>query len=286
MLTTTLHAWRRAAQWRLLLLWLIALGLPTLLAALPLHAFLAAQFDRSAHVAELAAQLDLVAQTDLRLLFAEQGGATRALGAAGLVLLLICTPFLQAATAAAARLPHAASWAELLAGGARDYLRMARLLLVCLLPAAVLAWLRLALGAAEARALDAAIVPAEVSLHSAAASVLPALAGAVLLLWSESARALLALDRRRRAAPSLWQALRQPWRQQARLAAAYGLCSGLGVLAAAPLLGLRLALPEAGLAGDLAVLALSEAAVLLLVWARCARLFALMGVHAQAPKSA
>ena len=60
-----LHALRPALQWRLLLLWLLALLLPTLVAALPVWSMLGAAFDRSAHAHALARSLDLVAIADL-----------------------------------------------------------------------------------------------------------------------------------------------------------------------------------------------------------------------------
>lgn len=271
------HALRLPLQWRLMLLWLLALLLPALVAALPLWRMLGAAFDRSVHASALAKQLDLVAITDVISLHGQHAASLASGGLVALAMTLLLSPLLTGAAITAARAPAPLGFAALAAGGVREYGRLLRMLVWAVVPLGLAAFLSaIATGAADDHAAQAVLESSAGNASMGAAIV----AGVLLLLAHatlDAGRAVLALDRRRRSAVLAW-------------------CDGLGLLARRPLAGFglylgvtaaglglagllavaRLNLPALGAGSFLGGLLLAQLAVLALAWMRCARLFGLM----------
>lgn len=270
-----LLALRPALQWRLLLLWLLAMLLPTLVAALPVWSMLGAAFDRSVHVPSLAQRLDLVAIADLAGLHAQHASAIGGGGSVALVMTLLLSPLLTGAAISAARAPAPLGFAALAAGGVREYARLLRMLAWAIVPLGVAA----ALGALVAGAAEQPGAVLESSVDNAA-MVAALLTGLLLLLAHatlDTGRAVLALDRRRSSAVLAWRdGLGVIARRPLAVFGVYAVISIIGLALAAALAVARLNVPALGAGSFIGSLVLAQLAVLVLAWMRCARLFGLM----------
>ncbi|VXB23665.1 hypothetical protein [Massilia sp. 9I] len=274
-----LPALRPALQWRLMLLWLVALLLPTLVAALPVWTMLGAAFDRTVQAPSLAQRLDLVAIADLISLHGQHASALAGGGLVALVMTLLLSPLLTGAAISAARAPAPLGFAALAAGGAHEYGRLLRMLLWAIVPLGLAGLVgSFAAGAADNHAATTALASSADNAALGATLV----AGLFLLLAHatlDAGRAVLALDRRRKSAVLAWaDGLRVLTR---RPLAAFGVYFGItlaGLALAALLAVARLNVPALGAGSFFGGLLLTQLAVLALAWMRCARLFALMEV--------
>ncbi|OON64733.1 hypothetical protein B0920_11040 [Massilia sp. KIM] len=268
---------RPALQWRLLLLWVAALLLPTLAATLPVWRMLSGAFDYSVQAAGLAERLDLVAVADLATLSMRHGSALSGGAIVAAALGLLLSPLLTGAAITAARAPQPPRMAQLLAGAMHEYGRLLRMLLWALLPLGLAGLAAgFALDLADGYALDAR-VPAEADRASMAAAAVAALLFALVHLTLDLGRAVLALDRRRRSAVRAWfDGLRLLARRPLASIGFYLGVSAAG-LALAGLLGLaRIHLPPIGPLAFAGAFLLTQLAVAVLAATRCARLFGLM----------
>ncbi|UGQ47576.1 hypothetical protein [Massilia endophytica] len=273
------NAARAALQWRLLLVWLGASLLPTLLLAVPMWSTLSAALDHSVRAAALAQELDLAALTDLAAAIGENKLAFRAGGVAAIVLLLLLSPFLTGAVVTAARSPQPARFGVLFAGGMAEYPRMFRMLLWAVVPFGVA-------GAIGGKLADLATDHAKKAVLYSDAQLgdMAAIAATVLLLLLANAtldagRAALAADRRRSSAvKGWWRGLKLLARRPGAALGAYAALTACGALLAA-LLGIaRINIPAASTAGWIAAFAVTQLIVLLIAWMRTARLFALVSL--------
>ncbi len=282
--TGLLQAVRPALQWRLMLLWLLALLLPSLCATLPAWVMLSDAFNRAVAGPALARRLDLVAITDVLALHTQHGTALAGGGAIALLMTLLLSPLLTGAAITAARAPAPLGFAALAAGGVREYGRLLRMLLWAVVPLGVAGFLgSIAVGAAGQHAATAVVESSAANASLGAALV----AGLLLLLAHASldaGRAVLALDRRRSSAVLAWceglgLLVRRPF-------AVFGLYLGitaLGLALAGALAVARVNVPALGAGSFVGGLLLAQLAVLALSWMRCARLFALMELARGAP---
>jgi hypothetical protein len=277
---SALRATRGALQWRLLLWWALLLLLPTVAAALPLWQMLAASLDHAVSAARLAERLDMIAFADLVGAARERHAA--ALGTGGLVALaltLLLSPLLSGMAIAAARAPQRLGMGALLAAGAHEYPRLARMLVWSAVPLGVAgllgggAW-RLAGKAAETALLES---------DAERAAQLALLATSVLLLLAHATvdvgRAVLAADRRRTSAVAAWWRgcgllLRRPL----ALLGTYLAVTAAGLAVAALLALARTRVPALGTAGTIGAVVLAQLVVLVLGWMRGARLYALLAL--------
>lgn len=272
-----LHALRPALQWRLMLLWLLALLLPTLVAALPLWRMLGAAFDRSVHAPGMARRLDLVAITDVIGLHGQHAASLAAGGLVALVMTLLLSPLLTGAAITAARAPAPLGFAALAAGGVRAYGRLIRMLVWAIVPLGFAVFLGgVAIDAAADYAGSSALeAPAN---HAALAATVVAAALALLAHATlDAGRAVLALDRRRTSAVLAWgSGLRLLARRPFAMLGFYLAITAGGLALAAALAVARLNLPALGAGSFAGGLVLAQLAVLVLAWMRCVRLFGLM----------
>ncbi|CAN7498385.1 hypothetical protein LJR289_003382 [Pseudoduganella sp. LjRoot289] len=272
-----LRAARAALQWRLLLLWTIALLLPTLVLTLPYWSHFSASFDYSVHVAELAQRLDLSNIADLttdpgRNPLAMKLGAGAAVAAA-----LLLSPLLTGAVVTAARFDGRPAFRDLLLGAMAEYPRMFRMLLWAAAPLGGALALSSGMRHLAASGADTAITPADGEYLRAAAGVASALLLALALVTLDAGRAVLAADRRRRSAViAWWHGLRLLARRPMAMLGSYVAISVAGLAAAAALGLARIHVPHIGTAGFLFALLLTQVIALLLAWMRGARLFAMI----------
>jgi hypothetical protein len=277
------RAARGALQWRLLLLWAGCLLAPAVLMALPVWRLLGASFDYSVHSAALAHEVDLSSIADVMANAGRGWPAFQFAALVALALTLLLSPLLSGMAMSAARAPQPPGFGALVAGGLQEYPRMARMLVVALIPLGIAAGLGSMALAAARRYGDAALLQSDAdavrALALLAVFLLLALAHATL----DAGRAALALDRRRRSALGAWRdgcklLLRRPL-------ATLGvyLAVTLAGLAAAALLSLgRIHLAPAGAASFIGALALTQLIVMVLAWMRTARLFALIDLSSTA----
>lgn len=278
---------RTALQWRLLLLWVLWMLIPTAVLALPIWATLSDSLDYSVHAAAIARTLDLGTATDLLGAHGKNSAAFTQAGMVALALTLLISPLLSGMAATAARASSAPDMRALMAGALADYPRMLRMLLWAALPLGLAAAIG---GAASAAAAD----HASDAITAADAGLAEGLASAVLLvllmlahITIDAGRAILVLDRRRRSAVKAWWA-------GCRLLATRPLATfGAYLAIVLPGLGLaallsiaRLQLPGGGLAGFIGALLLTQVIVAVIGWMRCARLIALVGVARTAAQRA
>ncbi|SFD49828.1 hypothetical protein [Massilia yuzhufengensis] len=277
--SSLLHALRPALQWRLMLLWLLALLLPALVAALPFWRMFAAAFDRTVNASAYARRLDLVAITDVMGLHTQHAAALAGGGIVALAMTLLLSPLLTGAAISAARAPSQLGFAALVAGGVHEYGRLLRMLLWAVVPFGVALFLgAIATDAADQHA-AAAVLESSASHASWGAM---AVAGLLLLLAHatlDAGRAVLALDRRRTSAVLAWRdGLGLLVRRPLATLGMYGGISVIGLGLAGALAVARLNLPALGAGSFLGGLLLAQLAVLALAWMRCARLFGMMEV--------
>jgi hypothetical protein len=273
-------AFRGALQWRLLLWWALLLLLPTIAAALPVWQMLAANLDHSVYAAQLASKLDMLAIADL-------GGSVRehyaaAIGSGGIVALgltLLLSPLLAGMTIHAARAAKRPGFTDLLAGGAREYARMFRMLVWSVVP---LAAAGIAAGVAfklAGKSAESAILESDAERASHIAMIVAAVAFALVHATIDAGRALLANERRRRSAiVAWWGGVMLLVRRPLSVLGVYLAVTGAGLLLAALLALARLQVPALGAGGTTGAVLLTQLAVLVLGWMRSARLFALMAL--------
>jgi hypothetical protein len=271
------RAVRAALQWRLLLLWAGCLLAPAVLMALPLWRLLGASFDYSVHAGALAHDVDMTAIADLATNFSRSGPAFPFAALVALALTLLLSPLLSGMAMSAARAPQPPGFDALIAGGLQDYPRMARMLVVALIPLGIAAGLGSMALRAASRYDETALLQSDSDAARLAAMLVLALLLALAHATLDAGRAALALDRRRRSALLAWRdgcklLLRRPF-------ATFGiyLAITLAGLALAALLSLgRIHLAPVSTAGLAGALALTQLIVMALAWMRTARLFAMV----------
>ena len=276
---TCLRAARAALQWRLLLLWTVALLLPTLVLALPFWSHFSASFDYSVHVAELAQRLNLSNVADLMYDPARNPVAMKLGAGTAVVTTLLLSPLLTGAVATAARFEGTPALRELFAGAVAEYPRMFRMLLWAAVPLCAALGIASGLQHLAGSGADSAITPADGEYLRAGAGVATALLLALALATLDAGRAVLAADRRRKSAVlAWWHGLRLLASRPLAMLGSYIAISAAG-LALAAVLGLaRIHLPHVGTAGFLFALLLTQTIALLLAWMRSARLFAMIAI--------
>lgn len=274
---TAVRACRAALQWRLLVLWLAVLLIPTGLSTLPVWQLLSASIDHSVHAAELATRLDLAAIADL---VTTNERAPTGIGIGGRLALLVTfvlSPLLSGMTIHAARAPQVPGFGELLRGGLQEYPRLLRTLLWALVPMGAAAALAAAGFFAAHKHAETAVLESSADHASLAAVILAALLFVIADASIDAGRAVLAADRRRTSAVKAWWAGCELVFTRKR--AALGTYLGItlpGLALAAAFAVARLNVPALGIGGFIAAFVLTQLAVVSLAWMRSARLFAML----------
>lgn len=275
------NASRAALQWRLMLIWLAAVLLPTALLALPVWNTLSPLLDHSVRAPELAHALDGAAFTDIFAEIRRNGVALQAGGLAALVATLLLSPFLTGVIVTAGRSLQVLTLRELAAGGVAEYPRMFRMLLWAVIPLG----LAFAIGGSLADMAEdyaaKAVQEADAAPWQLAATIAAALLVALANLTLDAGRAQLAIDRRRTSAvKAWWWGFKLLLRRPSGMLGSYAILTIAGLLLAALFALARLNVQGSNGLLLVAGFVLAQLLVLSMAWMRAARLFALMTVSA------
>lgn len=271
-----------ALQWRLLLLWVLGLCVPTAIVAIPFWRALAGQIDYSVRVGEWVARLDLNALYDLIAAMQQAGYTLNSGFLLGLALTLLLSPWLTGMSVVAARSPRPLGFSALLQGGLGEYGRMFRLMLWSVLP------LGLALAAIAGMMSwageqgDHAILESEAENAGRLAMLVGGFAFVLMHATVEAARAQFAADAQLRSAiRAWWRGLKLVLRRPFSALGVYIVLTALGLLVAALFGWGRINVLPLSAVGMLFGLVLAQAGSAALGWMRSARLFALMKLVAR-----
>ncbi|KLD65995.1 hypothetical protein [Dyella japonica] len=268
-----------ALQWRLLLLWLLATLIATMVAALPLLQSLGALLDRSTHTHEWARHFDGLMFSDVAVALSREHATLHGAGLASALLMLLWLPWLNGMVVASGRAGRTLGFAQLLQGGLIEYGRMFRLMLCSVLPYA-LAGLLVQMGLD--RADDRGDLATLQSQADNAQQVAWWAAGIVIVLaqaWVESARASFIADVGLRSASiAMLRGLLQLLRRPVSTLFVYLLLTAVGFAIALALGLARVHTVSVGTSGLLWGFTLTQLIVVALGWMRIARLFALADV--------
>lgn len=272
-------AHRNAPQWRLMLIWLLALLLPTAIAILPFWSSFSEALDHSVHAAELARQLDGIVVLDLMASFVHSSMALRQGGIISMLLLLAMSPFLTGTVITAARASTRLGFSALLQGGLHEYGRLLRMLVWAIVPMGI----AFSIGHAGSdwvkhygeKAILESAVESYQHMATAVLAILLLLAHATL----DAGRAQLALySQRTSAVKAWWRGLKVLRKNASGVLGSYILVTLLGVVLAVTITAVRIALPQLGALWFCIGLVLTQVAVATLVWMRITRLLALIEV--------
>lgn len=268
-------AFAGALQWRVLLLWLLALGAAALVAVFPFWQALDGALSRSVDAARYASGLDAVALADLGRMFGKDGGIGVGVLAGGLLSLLL-SPWLTGVMLAGIRGGRTARLGALAGDGMREYGRQLRLMIWAIVPLGI----AIGLGAwwfdlADTHAEQAVLAASAKHGHRLA------LAGALLALLLahagiELTRARIAVrDDTRSVIRAWWRSLklflRRPW----AVLGLYLLACVIGFAVVLALAWLRTRVAGIGWGSFALALLCTQAVVAALAWVRLARLRAL-----------
>ncbi len=271
------RAMRAALQWRMLLLWVLWMLIPTAILTIPLWQLLTANLDYSVHASAIARQLDATVLTDLLAAHGKSSAAFTGFGWMALVATLLISPLLSGMAVTAARARETLGMHALMAGALAHYPRMLRMLVWAAVPLG----LAMALGGMAMDAADeqsvAALTAADADLPANLALALSAVLLALVNASLDAGRAALAVDRRRTSAVKAWwlgctMLARRPLASLGN----YVLITAAGLALAGALALGRLQVEGASLGGFVAALLLTQLCVLVIGWMRSARLFAMV----------
>ncbi len=263
-----------ALQWRLMLLWVLALLVPTVLVALPFSAFLGAQLDNSLLGANLSKGFDGGAFTDVMMALTPAAPALSSAFISGLVITLLLSPLLTGMAIAAIRSGRTLGFGELVHGGISEYGRLFRLMIIGGIVLGLAFAAAAGLTAAVSSGASEAIVEADIEGKSRWA-----LFGAILILalvhsTVEAARAQFAADSQLRSAFRAYgRGVMQLVRRPIATFGLYLLVTVVG-LALASLLGVW----RLSAASTIIAFLITQLLALVTVWMRTARLYALAEV--------
>ncbi len=271
------RAARSALQWRLLLLWVLWMLIPSAILGLTIWQTLSAQLDHSVYAAEFARQLDMTVVTDLMAAHGKNAAAFNSAGILALIVTLLISPLLSGMAATAARAPETLGFRALTAGGLTEYPRMLRMLLWSAIPLGIAAALGgMAMDAAGEHA-SSAILESSADLAGNLALALSVLLLALAHATLDAGRAELAIERRRTSAvKAWWSGCKLLVKRPLATFGVYFLISAVGLAIVAALAVARINVSGASMIGFIGALLLVQLTVVVLGWMRSARLFALV----------
>ena len=271
------RAARSALQWRLLLLWVLLMMIPTAILSMPLWSIMSTGLDHSVHAASFARQLDMTVFADLMALHGKHVESFNLAMMVALALTVLLSPLLTGMAATAARAPETLGTRALIAGGLTEYPRMLRMLVWSIVPLGIAVAIGGAAMDAAGEQLDKAVVAADVDLINYAALAVALLLFAFAHATVDAGRAALAIERRRTSAvKAWWSGLKLILRRPVAGLGVYFLISAVGFGLAAALVVARINVPGYNIGLFLAALLLVQLTVAVLAWMRSARLFAMV----------
>jgi hypothetical protein len=268
---------RFAKQWRLLLLWLAVLLIPTALMTFPIWHVFANLLDHSVHAPELAQRLDSNSVGDLISAINVNAIAVHGSGIASIIVTLLLSPFLSGVVITAAKAPVQLSFGQLIHGGITEYGRLLRLLIWAIVPLGIAGGIGSGAMYLAGKFAEKAILESNADLANNAALALSVILFFVADAAVDAGRAQFALSSKRRSAiKALWQGVKLVCTRPLTSLGLYLLLTVIGFAVAGLLSVLRINLPQASVAGFAIALLLAQLTVAAIAWLRGARLFALI----------
>lgn len=272
-------AGRRALQWRLLLLWVVILLIPTAMVTLPLWQIFSEQLDHTLHAADLAQRMTLNGAGDLIGSIMTDGATIKSVGMLAGVFTLLASPFLNGMAVTAARSVEAPGFAVLIQGGAAEYWRMLRMLIVSLIPLAVAVGIGSAVMDAATKYGEHATLPSSAEHAGWLGQFALGLLMLLALASVDAGRAQFALSTRKRSAwKAWWRGCKLIARRPLATLGSYLVLSLVGLIVVAVFAWLRTNVPHVSVLGFIGALVFTQAAAAALAWIRGARLFALTDI--------
>lgn len=271
------RALRSALQWRLLLLWVLLMLIPTAILTMPLWTVMTTGLDHSVHAAAFARQLDMTVFADLMSMHGKQVEAFNLATMLALATTVLLSPLLTGMAATASRATETPGLRALLAGGFSEYPRMLRMVVWSVVPLGIAVAVGGAAMGAVDKQLDKAIVAADVDLIGYAATALAVLLFTFAHATVDAGRAALTIERRRTSAvKAWWSGLKMVLRRPLASLGVYAAISVVGLAVAAALTVGRINVAGSNMGMFLAALLLVQLTVAVLGWMRSARLFAMV----------
>jgi len=270
-------------QWRLLLLWVLISLLPTLVVALPLWSTLDALLGHAVHAEAWAQHFDGLMFGDVFVALGRDNPWIGMAFVAGLILTLAISPFLTGMAVAGGRAGRALSFGGLLQGGATEYGRMLRVLVLALIPYALFALVAKAASSFADDKTDAALLPATADIYTYGALAVALVVFAIAQAVVESARAQFVADIGLRSAfRALGRGFMQFVRRPFASLLVYLVITLVGTLLAVLIAAWRGHTVAAG-SGLLVAFLIVQLGVIVIAWMRTARLLAMAGIAAVSP---
>jgi hypothetical protein len=263
-------------QWRLLVLWILILLIPTVIMTLPLWQIISSQLDYSVHAGALAHQLNMNAINDIMYVMSVNKFLLMEAGMGAMLLTLLLSPFLSGAVVTAARAQTPLDMGKLIHGGISEYWRMFRMLIWAVVPlgiasgigAGVMHW---ADGYAEKAIVESS---ADMAAHVALAVMIILLVIADASVDAGRAQ-FVASTNRRSAIKAWWKGFMMVVKRPLSTLGLYVVITLAGIVLAAVFGLLRLNLGHIHIPGFVLGLVLTQLIVASTAWMKCARLFAL-----------
>lgn len=265
-----------ALQWRMLLLWVVVLLLPTTMLTLPVWHVIGAQLNYSALSPALAHHLNMNAVSDIMAAMSDQSGTMHATGLVALITTLLLSPFLSGMMVTAARAQVALGFGKLVHGGIAEYWRMLRSLIWGLIPIAV------AVGLGNAASTWADGVAEKAILESTANSASHAALAITLILFLIAEASVVAgraqfvhSVNRRSAIKAWWRGIKLVLSRPVSAFLQFVVLTLIGLAVAAVFGLLRINLGHVSLAGFAVSILLTQLLVATIGWMQAARIYAL-----------
>lgn len=274
-------ALKSALQWRLLLLWLLATLLPTVLVALPVWTSLQAQFGHSLYAADIAAghNVPLLLQGLMKMV-ERMGGFTGSMAMAALLMLLL-SPWLTGMVIASLRAGRRLGFGELVHGGLSEYWRMLRMLLWSAIPLGIAVAIGAGAMGAVHKSTEHAILASEVQNATRIALLVGMVVFVIAHASVEAGRGWLGADRGLRSViRAWWRGFKLLLRRPLATLAVYLGASIVGYGLALAFALLRLRADGASVGAFVLAFVLGQAVVAMLAWGRIARLYGMADLAA------
>lgn len=281
-MTVALAALKSALQWRLLLLWLLATLLPTLLVATPLWVTLQAQFGHAPDAAAIAAGRNLPLLIQGLMQVGEHLGWLGAGLGATTVLTLLLSPWLTGMVVASLRAGRRLGLGELVHGGLSEYGRLLRMLLWSVIPLGIAAAIGGGAIGALGKSAEEAILASDADRASRIGLVVAALVFVLAHATVEAGRGWLGADRNRHSVVvAWWHGVKLLLKRPLATLLVYLVASLVGYGLALLFVWLRVRVDGVGMGAFALSFLLGQAIVAMLAWGRIARLYGMAGLAAE-----
>ena len=268
-----------ALQWRLLLLWVLVLLVPTFIITLPLWRIISLQLNHSVLAGEFAQHLNMNAINDIISVMVDNKLLLQEAGVGALILTLLLSPLLSGAIITAARSPTSLPIGKLIHGGMTEYWRMFRMLICALIPFGIAG----AIGSGVMHLADnygeQAILQSDAEFASHAATAVMIILLVIADATLDAGRAQF-INHANRCSVIIawWRGLKLIVTRPLQTLGVYVAITLIGLIAAAVLALLRLKIGHIHLPGFILGLVLTQLLVVSLAWIKTARLFGLAAV--------